>query len=450
MRMATEKSFPMIGKKVSNGWKKIFQWLENFVDFYNDWKKSFQWLEKLALAGCVAWGTVAWGQEAADAPEVAEAGGGEQAVKRLAVGRAALEDGIGGLARRQFQSVLAESQDRRRQAEAALWLARVALAEGKPQEAVRLLAGHRNKIGMSGPLAAGYALESARADAASGKPDAALEELEGFASKYPGDAAVPAALRLAMESAAELGNWEAAEAAGTALEGLPAGDGQDGEQAPGAWMSLADRMAGADQTDKARAVLTHVAEKWPDPSPWHGWAVVRLAELDLEGGKLAGKAWLERLEKLDPASEAASGGYRVAARALAAEGEYGAALEAAEKALSLARHPEDRLECQVLRARLMGAAGRGEEGAELLREVAGRVPDESLAASLQMQLADWLEQAGRPEEAEAECRAWLEAFEGAEGTAGIHARLGRLLAAQGRKEEAEGGGGGCDGTRGRG
>ncbi|MBR4189553.1 MAG: tetratricopeptide repeat protein [Kiritimatiellae bacterium] len=414
-------------------------------------------MEKLAAAGCVAWGAAAWGQEAsgvaeevpsaeaaeaaetaetAEHAEVAEGAGGEQAVKRLAVGRAALEDGMWGLARRQFQSVLAESSDRRRQAEAALWLARVALAEGKPPEAVRLLAAHRGKVGASGPLAAGFALESARAAAASGKPESALEELEGFAGRHPGDAAVPAALRLAMDSAAELGRWDEAEAAGEALEGVPGGEGQDGNQAPGAWMALADRMAAAGETARARAALERVAEKWPEPSPWHGWALVRLAELDLEGGKLAGKAWLERLEGLDPAAEAASGGYRVAARALAAEGEYGAALEAAGKALSLARHPEDRLECQVLRARLMGAAGRGEEGAGLLREVAGRVPDESRAAALQLQLADWLEQAGRPEEAEAECRAWLEAFDGAEGTAGVHARLGRLLAAQGRLEEA--------------
>ena len=33
------KSFPMIGKKVSNGWKTFFQWLEKTGKFSNDWKK---------------------------------------------------------------------------------------------------------------------------------------------------------------------------------------------------------------------------------------------------------------------------------------------------------------------------------------------------------------------------------------------------------------------------
>ena len=424
------KRFPMIGKKVSNGWKK-----------------SFQWLEKAALALCLLGGAAAAEWPEAPEGEATEALPQELAVQRLAVGRAALEDGAWGLARRQFQSVLVESPDRRRQAEAALWLARTALAEGKPSEAVRLLGAHQPKSGASTSLAAGYALESARAAAASGHPEAALEGVADFERRFAGDAAVPAALRLGMESAAAAGLWEEAEAHGRALEALP---DPDGAGAAEAWMALADRMDAAGERAKARAVLEHVVEAWPAPSAWYGWATVRLAEVALEeraagdgdgtgtppdAGK-RGETWRKRLEKLEPESEAASAGYRVAARAAAAEGDWTGALEAAGKALDRARTAEDRMESRVLQARLLGASGRMEEGVDMLRELAGRIPDESRAAELQLKLAEWLERDGKTAEAEAECRAWLEAFEGAPGTAGVLARQGRLLAAAGRPEEA--------------
>jgi TolA-binding protein len=428
MRMTAEKRFPMVGKKFSNGWKKSFQWLENFS---NGWKiRAGAVFLLAALAGAAA--------HAAEAEE--EALTQELAGQRLAVGRAALEDGAWGLARRQFQSVLVESPDRRRQAEAALWLARTALAEGKATEATRLLGAHQPKAGASPALLAGYALETARAAAASGHPEEALEGLEEFERWFAGDATVPAALRLGMESAAAVGKWDEAEARGRTLEALPP-PGNAG--APEAWMVLADRMDAAGERDRARAVLEHVASAWPAPSAWHGWATVRLAELELakgaDGGagkKSGAAAWKKLLAGLDPESEAASAGGRVAARALAAEGDWPGALEAAEQALERARTPEERLECRVLQARLLGASGRMEEGVDMLRELAGRISDESRAAELQLKLTEWLERDGRTEEAEAECRAWLEAFDGAPGTAEALSRQGRLLAAAGRPEEA--------------
>ena len=392
----------------------------------------------MAVAGCVLWASSSGGALAAEPPEGAEEGTlpQELSAQRLAVGRAALEDGAWGLARRQFQSVLVESPDRRRQAEAALWLARTALAEGKVSEASRLLGAHQPKAGASPALLAGYALETARASAASGKPEAALEGLEEFERWFAGDATVPAALRLGMESAAAVGKWDEAEARGRTLEGLPP---PENAGAPEAWMVLADRMDAAGERDRARAVLEHVASAWPAPSAWNGWATVRLAELDLAkgGGKKSGAAaWKKLLAGLDPESEAASSGARVAARALAAEGDWPGALAAAEQALERACTPEERLECRVLQARLLGASGRMEEGVDMLRELAGRISDESRAAELQLRLSEWLERDGRTEEAEAECRAWLEAFDGAPGTAEILARQGRLLAAAGRPEEA--------------
>ncbi|MBR4252870.1 MAG: tetratricopeptide repeat protein, partial [Kiritimatiellae bacterium] len=381
----------------------------------------------LAAAACA----VAYGQEGEGTVAPEEALGAEQASRRLAVGRAALEDGAWGLARRQFQSVLAGAPDRRRQAEAALWLARAALAEGKASEAVRLLAAHQAKIGTASALSAGYALESARAAVASGKPESALEDLADFEGTYAGDPAVPAALRLRMDVLGELARWDEASAQGEALESLA----PEGDAAPEAWMSLALRLASAGERDRARAVLARVAEGWPSPSPWHDWAEVARAELDAEDGALSPEAWTERLEGIGDGG-AASAGYRIAARAYAVRGDWTAALEAAGIAAERASSPEERLECQVLRARLLGASGRMEEAAADLRALAGRIPDEARAAALQLQLADWFEQAGRPDDAEAECRAWLEAFEGTPGTAEVYARLARLLAAAGRPEEA--------------
>ncbi len=381
----------------------------------------------LAAAACA----VAYGQEGEGTVAPEEALGAEQASRRLAVGRAALEDGAWGLARRQFQSVLAGAPDRRRQAEAALWLARAALAEGKASEAVRLLAAHQAKIGTASALSAGYALESARAAVASGKPESALEDLADFEGAYAGDPAVPAALRLRMDVLGELARWDEASAQGEALESLA----PEGDAAPEAWMSLALRLASAGERDRARAVLERVAEGRPSPSPWHDWAEVARAELDAEDGALSPEAWTERLEGIGDGG-AASAGYRIAARAYAVRGDWTAALEAAGIAAERASSPEERLECQVLRARLLGASGRMEEAAADLRALAGRIPDEARAAALQLQLADWFEQAGRPDDAEAECRAWLEAFEGTPGTAEVYARLARLLAAAGRPEEA--------------
>ena len=441
MGMAAEKSFPMIGKKVSNGWKKVFQWLENSAVFSNDWKKSFQWLEKFSngwktavaagiVAAACAGGALAQ-EEGVGAGTAEEALSAEQASRRLAVGRAALEDGAWGLARRQFQSVLAGAPDRRRQAEAALWLARTALAEGKASEAVRLLAAHQAKIGAASALSAGYALESARADVACGKPEEALAALADFEGRYAGDPAVPAALRLRMDVLGGLGRWDEAVAQGEALEALA----PEGDDAPEAWMSLALRLAGGGERERAREVLGKVAEGRPEGASWREWAEVARAELDAEDGVLSADAWKERLEGMGDGG-AASAGYRIAARAYAMQEDWTAAIAAAEAAAERAVSPEERLEGQVLRARLLGASGRMEEAAADLRALAGRIPDEARAAALQLQLADWFEQAGMPDDAEAECRAWLEAFEGAPGTAEVQARLARLLAAAGRPEEA--------------
>ena len=62
----------------------------------------------------------------------------DEAGRLLATGRAALEDGLHDLASRRLEELVDGAPDRRRQAEGALWLARVRLAQARPAEALGL------------------------------------------------------------------------------------------------------------------------------------------------------------------------------------------------------------------------------------------------------------------------------------------------------------------------
>lgn len=370
----------------------------------------------------------------------------DEATERLAVGRAALEDGAYALARERLSEVLDGAPDRRRECEAALWLAQVAMAEGKNEEAIGLLKEFGKSVRAAG-LAAQFALAEARALAAAERPEEALDALAGFEGKYAGERSVAEAMRVRMEVLAGLGRWKEAQGQAEAIEVYAEEQGATAkgaavkgwaDVAPEAWFALAARLADAGKRTEARAVLERVAGRIGGDVKWTGLAEWRIAELRLAEGVLSpAENWVARLEVMTnwPAA-VRSGGFRVAARALALETNATAALAAVERAVDYAEDPQDRLEAQVLQARLLGESGRLEEGAELLRSVAGRIPDESRAAELQLQLANWLEQAGQGESAEAEYRAWLEAFDGEALSGAALQGLSRVLAAEGRLEEA--------------
>ena len=107
----------------------------------------------------------------------------EEAGRLLATGRAAYEDGLYRLARRRLEELVAGAPDKRRQAEGALWLARVQLASEKPAEALAILDAHGGQV-RAAALAANYALARAQARFDLGQLAGAASELDGFREEF--------------------------------------------------------------------------------------------------------------------------------------------------------------------------------------------------------------------------------------------------------------------------
>ena len=119
----------------------------------------------------------------------------EESGRLLATGRAAYEDGLYRLARRRLDELVAGAPDKRRQAEGALWLARVLLAEKKPDAALATLDARAGQV-RAAALAADFALARAQARFDLGKPAEAAAELGEFKEKYADQDAAPVALHL--------------------------------------------------------------------------------------------------------------------------------------------------------------------------------------------------------------------------------------------------------------
>ena len=126
----------------------------------------------------------------------------------------------------------------------------------------------------------------------------------------------------------------------------------------------------------------------------------------------------------------------LAATALAGVTNYAGALNLLTRAQELEPAPERRLEMQAFQARLLLRSGQVDRGTELLRAAAAGAGSPDRAARLQLELADTLAQISEWTEAAAEYQAWLEAFDGAAGTAEARAGLGWALWTLGRQEEA--------------
>ena len=135
----------------------------------------------------------------------------EEAGRLLATGRAAYEDGLFRLARRRLEELVAGAPDKRRQAEGALWLARVQLAMEQPADALDTLDTHGGGV-RAQALAAGYALARAQARFALGQLPEAAAELDGFREKFAEQDVAPAALRLLSRIFMARNDWPGAPA----------------------------------------------------------------------------------------------------------------------------------------------------------------------------------------------------------------------------------------------
>ncbi len=356
----------------------------------------------------------------------------EDAGRLLTTARAAYEDGLYRLARRRLEELVAGAPDRRRQAEGALWLARVLLAEQNPGAALAALQAHGGQV-RAAALSADYALARGQALYGLGRLDEAAAELEGFKDKHAGQESAPQALRLLARILAAQGNWEAAE---TACRDLAARHPEHPD-APGAWLDLAADLAATNRAGQARSLLEQVETNYAG-RVWSERATLKLAELQIRQGARA--LAVQRLQALaentNLLAETRAQGYRIVAQALGAEANYPAALRLINRSIAAAADPAQRLESEVIKARLLLLAGQVAEGAELMRAVAARIPDETRAAQLQLGLADNLARLEKWNLAAGEYQAWLDAFAGLPGTGEVLAGQGWALWAAGRHEEA--------------
>jgi TolA-binding protein len=358
----------------------------------------------------------------------------EEAGRLLATGRAAYEDGLYRLASRRLEELVAGAPDRRRQAEGALWLARVRLAEQRPAAALEVLEAHA-ALARTATVQADYAVARAQAHFDLGQMAEAIGHLEGFQDRQIDSEAAPLALRLLVKALAARGEPDAAREVCRLLEARhPANP-----EAPAAWLDLAAALIAADQPDQARVVLEHVETTYAR-QVWSERAALKIVELQLARGERPQA--MSRLQSLatnrNLLAETRAQGYRIVAQALGAEANYPAALDMVERGIAASADPAQRLETQMVKGRLLLDVGRVEEGIALMRSVATQVPDEVRAAKVQMELADWLAQMGRWEDAAAEYQTWLDAFDGAVGTAEVLAKQAWALWEADRHAEAAG------------
>ena len=369
-----------------------------------------------AVAGLLA-ATVACGQATNVAVPIVGAPNGklrvEDANRLLATGRAAYEDGLFSLASRRLEELVAGAPDRRRQSEAALWLARVRLAEQRPADAVAALEAGAD--GVRNPtMQAEYALVRARAKMALGRADEAAADLEVFRERFVELESAPAALRLLVQALAGRADWDQAKETVGLMETRHPGN----PETPAAWLDMARLLIEANRVEDARTALEHVESAYAGDI-WSERATLQIAEMQLARGERP--QGMHRLQTLAASpnlrAETRAQGFRIVAQALGSESNFPTALDMIERGIASTADPAQRLDSQIVKARLLLSAGRVEEGATLLRGVASQVPDPVRAAQLQLSLADWLLRTERWNEAAAEYQTWLDAFDGAPGTA---------------------------------
>ena len=356
----------------------------------------------------------------------------EEAGRLLATGRAAYEDGLYRLARRRLEELVAGAPDKRRQAEGALWLARVQLASEKPEEALALLEAHGGQV-RAAALAANFALARAQARFDLGQLAGAAAELDGFRETFAEQESSPRALHLLARVFMARADWDGARETCALIEARHPANAA----APAAWLDLADGLAGAGRREAALAALAHIETNYAGQA-WSERATLKTVEMQLTQGERPQA--MERLKLLAANTnllpETRAYGYRIVAQAVGAESNYPVALGMIDRSIAAAADPLQRLESQVVKAQLLLQSGRIDEGREAMRSVAAKVPDETRAARLQLGLADELSRMGKWDEAAAEYQAWLEAFDGAAGTAEALAGRGWALWLAGHPEEA--------------
>ncbi len=246
-----------------------------------------------------------------------------------------------------------------------------------------------------------------RAVLATGDYAGALKAVEDFKKDFPDSSYRAAAGRLGAKCHLRMNRHDAAlELFARLLRDYP-----DAPEAPENLLDWAGVLMQAKRGAEAEQLLDRLVRDFP------------AADAAAEGA-----LWLATLqsERLDPAAAertlaalAARETVRADRRAaawFALAGLYEsrtnlpAAVDALEKGARMTPDPEQRVQGDIQRGRLMVRSGRAEEGLALLKESVGALPSERVSGRAQLELADMLLERGLYERALEEFQRYLESF----------------------------------------
>ena len=354
---------------------------------------------------------------------------------RFTAGKAALEDGLYGVAERELRAFVSEGAaadaDAARVTEAVVLLGRALLGQGRGRELGELLQKHRRWLKDAPPGT--EAFWRAMAAYASGDAQAAVARLADFETQHPDSPYAPKVLRLRAAAFRALGELESAietyaryearfpggvEAADNLLDwGTALMEIERWADAAGVLERLAGREPETPTVVRGRFRLGHALlslERWGDASA----VLTGVVESPLAGGDLKARGWL------------------ALARVHAARTNDVETVRALVNGIESARESDTLLALTRRLGRHYIEHGSLEAGLSLLKGYVATAPQDGHADELQLAVAQALYQAGRHEDALMEYQHYLEAYTNAAGLARATEGRGWALFELGRFAES--------------
>jgi len=361
----------------------------------------------------------------------------ERPEEALAAGKAALEDGLFDLARKELDRCLELTEsgpaDSTVGHDAALALLRVLQESKRPQEVLDLLQNRKSRV----RLLLGepeMVFWKALALHETGKADEALALLEAYERKHAGTPYVGQAIRLRGWCHLRLNNYggaiESFKLFDSAALGTPAEEDQN-------LLELGRVLMQANRREEAVAVLKRLASKPAQRREVHEgqyW----LGRVLLEDGKW--EAAVQMLAPLVDNSEADQGlradASLLAGRAYETAKAFGNAVNVLKRGLGLAQEASSKREIGFALGRMMLETDQLAQGVATLKALIAENPRDRLADSSQLALAFALMRAGKQPEAAAEFQYYIETYTNAVSLAQAHQGKGQMLGRLGRHAEA--------------
>jgi hypothetical protein len=266
----------------------------------------------------------------------------EESGRLLATGRAAYEDGLYRLARRRLEELVAGAPDRRRQAEGALWLARVLLAERRPGRGAGGAGGPRRPGAGGG---AGRRITPWRGR----RPGLNWAGCRRPWPNWRGSRTGIAWRRRRPMRAASAAATQAPRRMGNRPRGVrAAGGAASGASRRAGGLAGFGRSAGGGRPARRGARRAGACRSRLSRQVWSERAALKLVELQLAQGERPQAMKLLRTlaANTNLLAETRAHGYRIVAQALGAESNYPAALEIIERGMA-----PRRTGCSAWRAR---------------------------------------------------------------------------------------------------